>query len=118
MKTRRGLSALKKFGIALACAVLLSGVCYVFAGSFRVWLNHTVYETLHPEIVGGMCGPNCEAVNEYPKDRELKNTATLPDFHADPEDRIVLAGKIFGADGLPLYSRDIHLGRNIPNYPK
>jgi protocatechuate 3,4-dioxygenase beta subunit len=91
----------KNFSIAAACAVLLLALGYVFVGSFRVWLNHTVYETTYPEVVGGLCGPNCEAANEYPRDTELKNTATLPDFHSDPKDRIVLSGKILRADGAP-----------------
>jgi hypothetical protein len=33
--------------------LLVLAVAYVFVGSFRVWLNHTVYETAYPDVVGG-----------------------------------------------------------------
>ena len=81
--------------------IVVSGLAYICIGKFRTWINFRAYYLSHPEVVGGPCGPNCEAVYEYPKNQPLDNIDSLPGFKVQNKDRILLTGIVYDLKGSP-----------------
>ncbi|HYF30993.1 MAG TPA: hypothetical protein VD993_07725 [Chitinophagaceae bacterium] len=87
-------SRLKKVLAMITFAAFLFAGCFVFIGEFRVWVQHFVYETIHPGVVGGRCD-GCDAVNRYPEGKVLDDTDTLAAFASGAGKKINVSGTVY-----------------------
>lgn len=91
---------LKKFAITFFLLLVIASSFYSWSPGFRHFVYYYYYIWIkHPEIAGGPCGPNCDGYSDYVS--PLSNVDTLPLFHVQKNDRLMLTGTVYDYHGKP-----------------
>lgn len=91
---------MRKALIATALIVFAAISMYRYVPAFRHAVYYRYFVFMHPDVVGGPCGPNCDGYKEFAANK-ISHTDTLPDFLKNEAGRIKVSGTIYNYKGDP-----------------